>query len=296
MIDIRTLSFSELKALQSLTAAVHIDLRRKNMSLTGLRHTKGGCMNPYDSPNRRVTASVWAAIQDCITNRINGTVERLLDLARAVDECLSKIDRDHAEALEINDRRRIAEFFGDKDCAARREALEAAHGEALEINEAIDAMIEGRQAIADNKPDAMQETWELVRLGNSYKEAGRDWYRWAKSTAIRLWETSTKAANEERNEGMKVANVDVKHPKLFTQYAQWLGRQMTEGRELVRHACPECKATLFSMIPPVGDCSDTLANCPVCDALYFRIVDNENGQPVLAVHTMPARAEGASHA
>ncbi|ELY3983942.1 hypothetical protein SMY34_002013 [Cronobacter muytjensii] len=264
MIDIRTLSFSELKALQSLNAAVHIDLRRKHMTLTGLRHTKDGFMNPYDSPNRRVTASVWAAIQDCITNRINGTVERLLDLARAVDECLSKIDRDHAEALEIN--------------------------------EAIDAMIEGRQAIADNKPDAMQETWELVRLGNSYKEAGRDWYRWAKSTAIRLWETSTKAANEERNEGMKVANVDVKHPKLFTQYAQWLGRQMTEGRELVRHACPACKATLFSMIPPIGDCSDTLANCPVCDALYFRIVDNENGQPVVAVHTMPARAEGASHA
>ncbi|NCH88191.1 hypothetical protein EHJ13_12195 [Cronobacter dublinensis] len=296
MIDIRTLSFSELKALQSLTAAVHIDLRRKHMTLTGLRHTKDGFINPYDSPNRRVTASVWAAIQDCITNRINGTIERLLDLARAVDECLSKIDRDHAEALEINHRRRIAEFFGGKDCAARREALEAAHAEALEINEAIDAMIEGRQAIADNKPDAMQETWELVRLGNSYKEAGRDWYRWAKSTAIRLWETSTKAANEERNEGMKVANVDVKHPKLFTQYAQWLGRQMTEGRELVRHACPACKATLFSMTPPIGDCSDTLANCPVCDALYFRIVDNENGQPVVAVHTMPASAEGASHA
>ncbi|ELY4521948.1 hypothetical protein SMZ79_000698 [Cronobacter turicensis] len=296
MIDIRTLSFSELTALQSLTAAVHIDLRRKHMTLTGLRHTKDGFMNPYDSPNRRVTAGVWAAIQDCVTNRINGTVERLLDLARAVDECLEIIDRDHAEALEINHRRRIAEFFGGKDYAARREALEAAHAEALEINEAIDAMIEGRQAIADKKPDAMQETWELVRLGNSYKEAGRDWYRWAKASAMNLWAARKRAANEERNEGMKIGNVAVKHPKLYTQYAQWLGRQMTEGRELAHFACPECKSTLFSMIPPVGDCSDTLANCPVCDALYFRIIDNENGQPVVAVHTMPARAEGSSHA
>ncbi|EOC0350210.1 hypothetical protein ACI0ZS_004386 [Cronobacter turicensis] len=295
MIDIRTLSFSELKALQSLTAAVHIDLRRKNMSLTGLRHTKGGCMNPYDSPSRRVTSAVWAAIQDCITNRINGTVERLLDLARAVDECLAKIERDHAEALEINHRRRIAEFFGGKDHAARREALEAAHAEALEINEAIDAMIAGRQAIADKKPDSMQETWEIVRLGNAYKEAGRDWYRWAKAAAMNLWEARTKAANKEGEELMKVGNVTVKHPKLYTQYAQWLGRQMTQGREMANYACPECKSTLFSVIPAVGDCSDTLANCPVCDALYFRIVDNENGIPVVAVHTMPASAEVASH-
>lgn len=29
----------------------------------------------------------------------------------------------------------------------------------------------------------------LVRLGHQYKEAGKDWYRWAKATAIRLWES-----------------------------------------------------------------------------------------------------------
>ncbi|ELY5938863.1 hypothetical protein SNN83_001947 [Cronobacter malonaticus] len=101
------------------------------------------------------------------------------------------------------------------------------------------------------------------------------------------------AANEKRNEGMKIGSVAVKHPKRYEQYAQWLGRQLTEGRELARHACPECKSTLFSMIPPVGDCSDTLTNCPVCDALYFRIVDNENGHPAVTVQTMPGNIESA---
>lgn len=62
------------------------------------------------------------------------------------------------------------------------------HTEALEINEAIDSMIAARQHIANKKPDFSQETWDLVRLGNSYKEAGREWYRWAKATALRLWE------------------------------------------------------------------------------------------------------------
>lgn len=68
--------------------------------------------------------------------------------------------------------------------------MEEAHAEALEINAAIDNMIQARQQIANKEPDFLQETWDLVRLGNSYKEAGREWYRWAKATALRLWESS----------------------------------------------------------------------------------------------------------
>ena len=67
---------------------------------------------------------------------------------------------------------------------------EELHAEALEINAAIDSMIQARQQIANKEPDFLQETWDLVRLGNSYKEAGREWYRWAKATALRLWESS----------------------------------------------------------------------------------------------------------
>ncbi|MEB4676056.1 hypothetical protein MXL54_14895 [Enterobacteriaceae bacterium G50] len=71
--------------------------------------------------------------------------------------------------------------------------IAAAHAEALEINAAIDNMIACRQTIADKKPDFMQETWELVRLGNEYKEAGRKWYKWAKSTALKLWEKTAES-------------------------------------------------------------------------------------------------------
>lgn len=71
-----------------------------------------------------------------------------------------------------------------------RQIVSDAHSEALEINAAIDSMIAARQHIANKKTDFSQETWDLVRLGNSYKEAGREWYRWAKATALRLWESS----------------------------------------------------------------------------------------------------------
>ncbi|SPW74366.1 Uncharacterised protein [Escherichia coli] len=48
--------------------------------------------------------------------------------------------------------------------------------EALEINAAIDTMITDRQAIADRQKhhvDVLQETWDLVRLGHQYKDAGK---------------------------------------------------------------------------------------------------------------------------
>lgn len=109
------------------------------------------------------------------------------------------IDQLHEEAHEMNGlfnsaAFRFSSFWIDLNDADRSEAVEKAHGEALEIDAAIESMISGRQAIADNKPDFSQETWEIVRLGNAYKEAGREWYRWAKDAAIRLWENRACAA------------------------------------------------------------------------------------------------------
>lgn len=102
----------------------------------------------------------------------------------------------HAQALEFN--AEIDEVKADEqwdEWANQHDSrktiaqmIESDQTEALEINEAIDSMIAARQHIANKKPDFPQETWDLVRLGNSYKEAGRDWYRWAKATALRLWE------------------------------------------------------------------------------------------------------------
>ncbi|EFI0096856.1 TPA: hypothetical protein ACU8CQ_004645 [Escherichia coli] len=79
--------------------------------------------------------------------------------------------------------------------------------EALEINAAIDTMITDRQAIADRQKhyvDVLQETWDLVRLGHQYKEAGKDWYRWAKATAIRLWESTQSRAEEMKDNGVSL--------------------------------------------------------------------------------------------
>lgn len=118
-----------------------------------------------------------------------------------VEGVLTLIDLDqlHEEAHEMNGlfnsaAFRFNHFWISLSAAERHEAVDKAHAEALEINAAIESMIAGRQTIADNKPDFSQETWEIVRLGNAYKEAGREWYRWAKDAAIRLWENRVCAA------------------------------------------------------------------------------------------------------
>lgn len=109
----------------------------------------------------------------------------------------------HGEALEMNAefdaqaaQRHIrwCEFIGGNDYKARQAIIEDAHAEALEINAAIDSMIADRQKIADKKPDVMQETWDIVRLGNAYKDAGREWYKWAKNAALRLWNNALPVA------------------------------------------------------------------------------------------------------
>lgn len=148
--------------------------------------------------NRRRYLSVMASIQNTIMERD--------DLPALVEAC-------HAAALEMDDELNHSKSKAEMEESAisisppdlaqrafafrlnytpegRERRIREAHSEALEINTAIDSMIDARQQIANKEPDFLQETWDLVRLGNSYKEAGREWYRWAKATALRLWESS----------------------------------------------------------------------------------------------------------
>lgn len=148
--------------------------------------------------DRRHHLSVMTSIQNTIMERD--------DLPALVEAC-------HAAALEMDDELNHSKSKAEMEESAfsisppdlaqrafafrlnytpegRERRIREAHSEALEINTAIDSMIDARQQIANKEPDFLQETWDLVRLGNSYKEAGREWYRWAKATALRLWESS----------------------------------------------------------------------------------------------------------
>lgn len=83
---------------------------------------------------------------------------------------------------------------------------------------------------------------------------------------------------------MMINGVTVVKPDNFDCYTRWLGRNMTEGRELARYACPHCVTPLHAEIPAVGDVSDSFSSCPVCDGMFFKIVDNSSGEPVVKVH------------
>lgn len=64
--------------------------------------------------------------------------------------------------------------------------LSKLHEEALIINEAIDAMIFGREYIDACRFTPSEQTTRLLCLGDCYHHA--DWFAWSKATALGLWE------------------------------------------------------------------------------------------------------------
>jgi predicted RNA-binding Zn-ribbon protein involved in translation (DUF1610 family) len=86
---------------------------------------------------------------------------------------------------------------------------------------------------------------------------------------------------------MKINGVEVVKPENFETYCRWLGRKITAGEMLVFHLCPHCKARLHVSAPACGDVSDSLANCPVCDGLFFRVVDNRSDDAVVTTSIQP---------
>lgn len=78
------------------------------------------------------------------TNRIAAERDQLTFRLSSEETQRALIANAHDEALEVNARRRIAEFFGGMDYAARCAAVDAAHAEALEMNARYNAaMVSG---------------------------------------------------------------------------------------------------------------------------------------------------------
>ncbi len=82
---------------------------------------------------------------------------------------------------------------------------------------------------------------------------------------------------------MKIGKIEVKRPDNFQVYSDWLGRNLTRGAALLSYTCPHCKSTIFTDCAHVGELTDSLSTCPVCDGLYFKIVDNRGGYPVVTI-------------
>ncbi|MGV0087402.1 hypothetical protein EEAAV_26550 (plasmid) [Rahnella aceris] len=92
----------------------------------------------------------------------------------------------YAEAMVIN-----ARINATKAAMSQWEGLSpimASEYAAHQINTAIDSMVSERQFIDVCQYDEHDESFRLVSLGSEFKKEENDWYRWAKATAIRLWE------------------------------------------------------------------------------------------------------------
>lgn len=79
----------------------------------------------------------------------------------------------------------------------------------------------------------------------------------------------------------------IKNQTAFKRYAEWLGRTITAGVPVAAYPCPHCGANLNTTLPVVGSVADSLTTCAVCEELFFKVVDNTHGDPVVITSIKP---------
>ncbi|HDS4345655.1 TPA: hypothetical protein QH074_004344 [Enterobacter hormaechei subsp. steigerwaltii] len=101
---VSTLTREQAATLSYAARTVRQDLRKKAVSLKGLRaiNGNGGIMNPYyhDRRERRVTADLWAMVMACVSDRIEPTATGLLGLELRADLRVQELEEAAAQTNE----------------------------------------------------------------------------------------------------------------------------------------------------------------------------------------------------
>ncbi|MDX5979560.1 hypothetical protein [Vreelandella alkaliphila] len=68
---------------------------------------------------------------------------------------------------------------------------------------------------------------------------------------------------------------------LKQRYTEYNNRLRADGHKLLAFPCPACDQAIETQAAPAGDEWDTLANCPHCEAMYFKIVTSTAAHGVI---------------
>lgn len=227
------------------------------------------------------------------------------------------IDKLHEEALEMNGlfnsaAFRFHHFWGSLDYAARSEAVEKAHAEALAMEEAHQMAI---ATIADNLTLPVWErcspTIKREVVEHHHAEALEMNAQYDLGVAMAA-DHNAQLVFSRQSDAAKYGLIELAHlealllnrlmdlpiadPGRLLAYILWRNKANAAGCQLVKFACPHCETDFHALAPEIGEASDAFCTCPVCDNIFFRIVDNENGKPVVSVHAVKNSAEGVCHA
>jgi hypothetical protein len=130
--NIETMSRADALTMSRTARNIHIDIKRKYTSLKSLRVMKADIANPYyaDRRERRFSPAMWDLILTAIRRRTLDTFFALRAIEYAADKRAAELAKDpenltSAEAWQIMQN--------------KRREREAAHGEALVLNEKVDA-------------------------------------------------------------------------------------------------------------------------------------------------------------
>lgn len=58
-------------------------------------------------------------------------------------------------------------------------------------------------------------------------------------------------------------------------YNEWVQRVIHAGKDIAEYECPHCTYLLHALVPPMGDVYDSTVQCPNCDKLHFKVVNDD---------------------
>ena len=69
----------------------------------------------------------------------------------------------------------------------------------------------------------------------------------------------------------------------FKRYNEWVERIKQAGSPLTTYNCPECDFVITTVVPEDVEQFDTMATCPACHELHFKIVKQDGS--VTLIHS-----------
>lgn len=84
---------------------------------------------------------------------------------------------------------------------------------------------------------------------------------------------------QRKNPAMAYNGVTVKKPENLIQYTAYLTKTRSAGKPLSGYDCPHCGFHLETLTPPKCQLYNSLATCPVCDEIHYRVSVNNNDNP-----------------
>lgn len=83
----------------------------------------------------------------------------------------------------------------------------------------------------------------------------------------------------------------IKGKSLLTRHNEHIARLKQNGVRLAEYACPSCGMTIEVIMPARGQVYDSMVECPHCEKMHFKIVDDSGSVETHVLHPITKKLQ-----